>query len=79
MVQEGLALCRACNDRIPKVDRGREWEGFLLASCCAAKVGGTPWMRGTVLNKGSLEALVTGGEGGTVYRRCAGVVGGSVK
>ena len=28
VLQEGLALCRACNDHIPRVERGKEWEGF---------------------------------------------------
>ena len=65
VVQEGLKLCRGCNDRIPNVDKGRELEGFLLASWCRDGRGGTMDEEDCAEQR-HLETLATGGEGGKV-------------
>ena len=50
--QEGVRLCRRCNNSAPGAALGRELEGYMLASWCLALLGGEAWMRAIMLDKG---------------------------
>ena len=50
--QEGVRLCRRCNNSAPGAALGRELEGYMLASWCLAQLGGEAWMRTVMLDKG---------------------------
>ena len=50
--QEGVRLCRRCNNSAPGAALGRELEGYMLASWCLALLGGEAWMRTVMLDKG---------------------------
>ena len=50
--QEGVRLCRRCNDSAPGAALGRELEGHMPASWCLALLGREAWMRAVMLDKG---------------------------
>ena len=51
-IQEGVRLCKRCNNSAPGAALGRELEGYMLTSWCLSLLGGEPWMRATMPNKG---------------------------